>query len=101
MRPQQTVTSPIAANLNPKEIAMGNMSYCRFRNTNQALDDCLTALDPSENEREISEEEEQAGVEMFRRFLEYCIETEIIRDYDVTRVSGVFEEHRTEVKSNL
>ena len=78
---------------------MANMSYCRFRNTGQALEDCLTALDPNENGYEISTEEEQAGIAMFGRFLEYCIENEIISDYNVVRVSGVFEEHRIEIQN--
>jgi len=78
---------------------MGNMSYCRFYNTNHALDNCLLALDPEVNEYELSEEEEQVGIAMFNRFLEYCIDKDIIHDYDAARVIGVFEEHRAEIKA--
>jgi len=74
------------------------MSYCRFYNTNHAINDCLTSLDPDMNEYELSAEEEQVGIKMFKSFLEYCIDKEIIQDYDVARIVSVFEEHRSEVK---
>jgi hypothetical protein len=78
---------------------MANMSYCRFCNTAQALDDCLTALDPNENEWQLSEEEENAGIEMFKRFLEYCAENEIIGDYSTDRIVGAFDRHSAEIRS--
>ena len=74
-----------------------NMSYCKFRNTEQALDQCLVALedldDGSEagiSEEGMSREEKEAGIAMFERFLEYCEEAEIITGYDVDRVSEIF-----------
>jgi len=73
------------------------MSYCRFYNTNHALNDCLTALDPDVNEYKLSAEEEQVGIEMFKNFLEFCLDKEIIQDYDAARIISVFEEHRSEV----
>jgi len=75
------------------------MSYCRFYNTNHALNDCLTALNPDVNEYELSAEEELVGIEMFKNFLEFCLDKEIIQDYDVARIVSVFKEHRSEVKN--
>jgi hypothetical protein len=33
---------------------MGNMSYCRFENTANALRDCLEAINDGEHEKELS-----------------------------------------------
>jgi hypothetical protein len=84
---------------NRRVFTMANMSYCRFRNTAQALDDCLTALDPNENEWQLSDEEENAGIEMFKRFLEFCAENEIIGDYSTDRIAGAFDRHSAEIRS--
>jgi DNA primase len=71
---------------------MANMSYCRFRNTAENVKDCLNALDPNENEYEITSEEVQAGRQMFIDFLEYCGATGIIEEYSVPAINGVFDE---------
>ena len=48
---------------------MGNMSYCRFENTMNALRDCLRHIDyKAENPRD--EQERQAMLELFREIYE-------------------------------
>ena len=79
---------------------MANMSYCRFSNTRQNLSDCLTALDPCENEYEISRDEVQEGIKMFEMFLDYCQEAGIIDEYDEEAIPKEFEEHNAAVKEN-
>lgn len=54
---------------------MGNMSYCRFRNTRGDLEDCLEAID---FRCELSEEEYRACKNMFRDFLEFCEKYHIV-----------------------
>ena len=49
---------------------MGNMSYCRFQNTVQDLDDCFENFDDAK-----SEEEKRAR----KRIIEICVE--IALDY--------------------
>ena len=49
-----------------------NMSYCRFRNTLLALEDCESAIDDNE---ELSEEEENAKndlVEVCKNIADLC-----------------------------
>lgn len=58
---------------------MANMSYCRFRNTANDLDDCLeTLLDG----KSLSEEEHRACVRMFQDFIGFCCNEGIIEDED-------------------
>lgn len=79
---------------------MANMSYCRFRNTAGDLNDCLNALDPYENEYEISRDEVQAGVRMFEKFLGYCMDVGIIEEYDRDRIAAHFEETNATIREN-
>ena len=66
---------------------MANMSYCRFRNTEGDLDDCLEALDYNE---ELSDEEFKACKRMINNFLDFCERRALIEvDYD--RVEEFFE----------
>ena len=58
---------------------MANMSYCRFRNTANDLDDCLEAL---LNEEALSEEEIKACSRMFQEFISFCCNEGIIEDED-------------------
>mgnify|MGYP001001368613 FL=1 len=56
-----------------------NMSYCRFRNTAKALDECLEVL----REEDIENREDRfAAKEMFRTFLKFCREFGIIDEFD-------------------
>ena len=57
-----------------------NMSYCRWRNTNNDLLDCLDSI-TDEEERKLSKEELSACIDMFERFLDFC-ETEGIFEDD-------------------
>ena len=77
---------------------MANMSYCRFFNTNHNLRDCLSALNPCENEYEICEDEVQVGIKMFEMFLDYCQETGIIDEYNEKAIPKVFEEHNAAIR---
>lgn len=58
---------------------MSNMSYCRFQNTRNDMEDCLYAL---ETESSLSQEESAAGTYMFLRVLRFFQEHEIIEAYD-------------------
>lgn len=57
---------------------MANMSYCRFRNTEMDLKDCLCAL---EDGVELSENEFKACERMFEKFINFCVDAGII-EYD-------------------
>ena len=56
---------------------MGNMSYCRFHNTNIDLQDCLDTLNEGEA---LSKNEFFACKEMFERFIYFCCDEGIIED---------------------
>ena len=58
---------------------MMNMGYCRFKNTNLALQECLCAIEDGtiQSHREAAE-----GKNMFGRFLEFCEDNGIISDFD-------------------
>lgn len=76
---------------------MSNMSYCRFENTSNDLSDCLNALTP-DNEYPISNGEQLHGMRMFKEFLDFCVETNIIEEYDEAQIEQVFNDHNNEVK---
>ncbi|MBO4913613.1 MAG: hypothetical protein J5449_00260 [Oscillospiraceae bacterium] len=67
---------------------MSNMSYCRFTNTRDDLEDCLSSL---EYEETVSESEAIAGKKMFRRFLSFCRDADIIQSYDYEMVEHLFQ----------
>lgn len=60
-----------------------NMSYCRFRNTAEALDECLEALREEDIE---TREDRTAAKKMFRTFLKFCYEFGIIDDFDDNQI---------------
>lgn len=66
---------------------MSNMSYCRFTNTRSDLDDCLNALCRDER---LSEMEARAGRNMFKEFLTFCRDQDIISDYDGEVLESLF-----------
>lgn len=66
---------------------MSNMSYCRFTNTSSDLDDCLEALRRDER---LSDFEVRAGKSMFREFLTFCRDYDIISGYDGEMVDALF-----------
>lgn len=62
---------------------MGNMSYCRFRNTEEDLEDCLDAL----SNREISSEEEKRSARrMLRKIINFLDQEGITEDIDVEKI---------------
>lgn len=70
---------------------MANMSYCRFQNTNNDLQDCLNTLEDGEA---LSKEEFAACKDMFETFIYYCCNEGIIEDEDGTldeRLAEFFE----------
>lgn len=69
---------------------MSNMSYCRFANTSSDLTDCLYALKDGEN---ISSIERVCGKEMFRNFLTFCKENDIIDDFSWDVIKQLFDEN--------
>lgn len=56
---------------------MANMSYCRFRNTNMDLEDCLQALRDGE---ELSKEEFIACKNLFNSFINFCYDEGILEE---------------------
>lgn len=71
---------------------MSNMSYCRFQNTYGDLLECLDAL---VQDYKLSEEEYYSAMRMFKEFLLFCKEAEIIENYDYERVEEYLSERRT------
>ena len=64
-----------------------NMSYCRFTNTKTDLTDCLDAIRRDER---VSGDEADAGKRMFREFLAFCRDYDIIDGYDDGIVDDLF-----------
>jgi hypothetical protein len=54
---------------------MVSMSYCRFRNTLQEIENCLNALDEREH---ISENEQEAAQAMFYKIITWLHENDVI-----------------------
>ena len=74
---------------------MANMSYCRFRNTNIDMEDCIDALKEIEyDDEEISEEEAESCVEMFDSIIEYLDGEGLLKNFDY----DAFEEWKQNVK---
>lgn len=55
------------------------MSYCRFYNTNLALDECLDAI---QNGEKLSDAEMDSCKQMFKHFIEFCGNCGIIENED-------------------
>lgn len=70
---------------------MANMSYCRFRNTNSDLSDCLDALAWGEK---LSDDEIKSGKSMFKEFLDFCLYNHIIDGYCENSIVDMFESAR-------
>ena len=70
-----------------------NMSYCRFTNTSTDVGDCLDAI---RRDDKISDFEAVAGRQMFRKFLNFCREYEIIDGYDNEMIEELFNELQRE-----
>lgn len=68
---------------------MSNMSYCRFRNTSNDMDDCLESL---RFEETLSSEEKHACKRMFTEFLVFCYDEGIIEE-DIDDVLERLEEY--------
>lgn len=72
---------------------MSNMSYCRFQNTSGDLEDCLAAIQSAyDGGYPISAEERAAGKRMFRRFLSFCRDADIIENYNNEALEELFDE---------
>lgn len=67
---------------------MSNMSYCRFTNTSGDVSACLNALREDE---QLSDFEVSAGISMFKEFLAFCMDYDIIEGYDALAVESMFE----------
>ncbi|MCX4371581.1 MAG: hypothetical protein OSJ58_07065 [Dysosmobacter sp.] len=67
---------------------MANMSYCRFQNTRNDMEDCLDAL---REEKPLSRDEANAGRRMFDDILSYCQDNGIIDSYDGETLEAVFD----------
>jgi|TARA_R110000772_G_scaffold73584_1_gene160893 hypothetical protein len=51
---------------------MGNMSYCRFENTYQDLEECFTALQDEGGVKGLEEEASQYEKPYIKRLIEMC-----------------------------
>lgn len=67
---------------------MPNMSYCRFTNTRADLNDCLDSLRRDER---LSKMEIHAGRNMFKEFLTFCGDYDIISGYDGEMLDALFD----------
>lgn len=67
---------------------MPNMSYCRFTNTSADLEDCLDSI---RRDEKLSDFEVRAGKRMFKEFLTFCRDYDIIEDYDREIVDDLFD----------
>ena len=65
-----------------------NMSYCRFTNTRTDLGDCLDSIRRDER---LSGFEADAGKRMFREFLTFCRDYDIIGGYDDGIIDKLFD----------
>lgn len=66
-----------------------NMSYCRFTNTGADLGDCLDAI--RRGDEPLSDAEAAAGKRMFREFLTFCRDYDIIDGYDSENIEDLFD----------
>ena len=66
---------------------MPNMSYCRFTNTRTDLNDCLDSI---RHDTRLSEMEVRAGRNMFKEFLTFCRDYDIIDHFDGELVDDLF-----------
>jgi len=67
---------------------MSNMSYCRFRNTSGDLADCLDSI---RQDRMMSSDEAGFGRSMFKKFLTFCRDYDIIDGFDGEMVDSLFQ----------
>ncbi|URZ04100.1 hypothetical protein [Clostridium felsineum] len=68
---------------------MANMSYCRFRNTETDVDDCVESLREGKS---LSEEEAASAERMFNSVLEFFRDNRIIQNYDKEQLQKFIEE---------
>ncbi|MCM1148459.1 MAG: hypothetical protein NC319_00015 [Butyricicoccus sp.] len=71
------------------------MSYCRFRNTSGDLTDCLDSIRQGHI---ISRIEAGFGRGMFKRFLTFCRDYDIIDGFDADMVDELFSNLAKEVR---
>lgn len=65
-----------------------NMGYCRFTNTKTDLGDCLDSI---RRDDRLSNFEAAAGKSMFREFLSFCRDYDIIDGYDNDIIDELFD----------
>ncbi len=66
---------------------MSNMSYCRFRNTSGDVSVCLDVI---RQDRMIGDNEAGFGRKMFKEFLTFCRDYDIIDGYDGEAIDELF-----------
>lgn len=71
---------------------MSNMSYCRFQNTYGEAPSVWTHW---KQQKELSGDEYNAARNMFLEFLRFCVDMEIIEDFDKERFGEYLGELRT------
>lgn len=66
---------------------MSNMNYCRFRNTSGDVAACLDSI---RQDRMLDSSEARFGRWMFKEFLTFCRDYDIIDEYDGEAVDELF-----------
>jgi hypothetical protein len=65
------------------------MSYCRFRNTETDVCDCLDALEKREY---VSEEERKSARRLLLNVLQFCRNEDIIDEFSILKLDEVLNE---------
>lgn len=79
-----------------------NMSYCRFRNTRNDLEECVSELlylydiieydcDPETPDWKLTDIESVAALSMIDTFLDAMVTLEVIEDYDYEKAKKFLE----------
>ncbi|URZ15484.1 hypothetical protein [Clostridium felsineum] len=68
---------------------MSNMSYCRFRNTEIDVYDCIESLGEGKS---LSKEEAVSAERMFNNILEFLQDNNVIQSYDKEQLQKVIED---------
>ena len=75
---------------------MGNMSYCKFRNTESDMDDCISHL---RDEKSMSKEEKRAAQRMLNSILDFLDDSEIA-DFDYGKAIQNVEVYIEEIEES-
>lgn len=72
---------------------MASMSYCRFRNTEIEIDNCIEAL---EDRKIYSEEEKTTARRVLKKILNFCKSECIIDGFNMDQVTAMIDDCKEE-----